>query len=123
MAVENLEEWIAAYIAIHDGNDPIGEEHSCYWAIERFVDLEADFPELCWQAITEIVEMKPAHRVLANLAAGPLEELVELHGAEYIDRIEKQARSSPDFRILLQQLWETTDEAIWSRILRARRDD
>lgn len=123
MAVENLEEWVNAYIAIYDGNDSIGEEHPCYWAIERFVDLEADFPELCWQAITEIVEKKPVHRVLVNLAAGPLEELVELHGSEYIDRIEKQAKSNSDFRVLLRELWETTDETIWSRILRARTDD
>lgn len=123
MAVEDIDEWVDAYISIYESNDPVGEEHPCYWAIEKFVDLEADFPELCWQAINEIIEKKPTKRVLANLAAGPLEELVELHGPDYIDRIEKVAQSSSDFRVLLRELWETTDEAIWARLLRARTDD
>ena len=123
MTEENLDEWVRAYISIYVGDEPIVEEHPCYWAIERFVDLEADFPDLVWQAITEIVQQNPAQRVLANLASGPLEELVELHGPEFIDRIEKSAQSNSDFRVLLQELWETTDERIWSRILRARTDD
>lgn len=123
MAVEDLDKWVSAYISVYESDDPIGEEHPCYWAIEKFADLEADSPELCWQAITEIVEQKPSQRVLANLAAGPLEELVELHGPEYIESIEKQAQTNPDFRILLRELWETTNGAIWSRILRARTDD
>lgn len=118
-----MDEWVDAYISVYDSNDSLDEEHPCYWAIEKFADLEAGFPELCWQAIREIVERQPAHKILANLAAGPLEELVELHGPEYIDRIEKEAQSSSSFRVLLRELWETTNETIWSRILRARADD
>lgn len=122
MAVENLDVWVDAYISVYDSDDSLDEEHPCYWAIEKFADLEADSPELCWQVIRKIVERQPVHRVLANLAAGPLEELVELHGPQYIDRIEKEAQSNSDFRVLLRELWETTNESIWSRILQARTD-
>ena len=123
MIEEDLDKWINAYISVYDGDDPIDEEHPCYWAVEKFADLEADSPQLCWQAIIGIVEGVPQHRVLANLASGPMEELVELHGLEYIDKIESQARSSSDFRVLLRELWETTNSAIWTRILHARADD
>jgi hypothetical protein len=58
-----------------------------------------------------------------RLAAGPLEELIELHGVEYIDHIEKTAQTNLNFRLVLRKLIETTDKNIWSRILRARSDD
>jgi hypothetical protein len=120
MNEEDFDNWIAAYIDIYDSSEDLEENHPSYWAIERFVDLEAEFPETCWVAILTIVAKQPSNRILENLAAGPLEELLELHGVGYIDRIEKEAHVNPEFRNLLNSLWKITDEAIWKRILRAR---
>jgi len=69
-----------------------------------------------------IVAKKPSQRILDNLASGPMEELLELHGAEFIDRIEKEARANLGFRNLLQNVWEITNKGLWERILRARFD-
>ena len=74
-------------------------------------------------AMLQIISLTTADTVIQSLAAGPLEELVELHGVEYIDQIEKTARTNLNFRLVLRALIETTDKNIWTRILRARSDD
>ena len=82
-----------------------------------------EHPDLNWAAMLQIVSKTSSEAVMLALAAGPLEELVELHGEEYIGKIEKVAQSNLDFRLLLRELLETTNKDIWNRILRARSDD
>ena len=122
MKKEDFDNWVAAYIDIFSNQDEPDERHPSYWAIEQFADFEADYPEECWNAMLSIVAKEPTPRILANLAAGPMEELLELHGSDYIDRIEKEARINPDFRNLLHSVWEITNKSIWKRVLRARLD-
>ncbi len=123
MELENLSEWVDAYIEVHKSDNSRNEDHPCYWAVEKFADLEMDYPDLTWAAMLQIIAKSSSSTVISNLASGPLEELVELHGVEYIRNIEKEAQTNLNFRILLRELWETTDKNIWNRILRARSDD
>lgn len=123
MEMEELNAWVNAYIEVHESENSANEQHECYWAIEKFADMEMDHPDLNWAAMLQIISLSTSENVIDNLAAGPLEELVELHGVEYINRIEKAAQTNLNFRFLLRELIETTDKNIWSRILRARSDD
>ena len=123
MEMEELNEWVDAYIEVHESDNSANENHPCYWAIEKFADMEMDHPDLNWAAMLQVISLSTVESVIHSLAAGPLEELVELHGVEYIDRIEKAAQTNLTFRLLLRELIETTDKNIWSRILRARSDD
>jgi len=123
MEMEDLNEWVNAYIEVHESGNSSDEHHACYWAIEQFADMEMERPDLNWAAMLQIVSITTSDSVIHNLAQGPLEELVELHGAQYIDKIEKAAQTNLNFRLLLRELLETTDKPIWARILRARSDD
>jgi len=123
MEKEELNEWVNAYIEVHETGNSSNEHHDCYWAIEKFADMEMDHPDLNWAAMLQILSLTTSDSVIENLAHGPLEELVELHGVEYIGRIEKAAQTNLNFRVLLRELIDTTDKNIWSRILRARSDD
>jgi len=123
MEMEDLNEWVNAYIEVHESGNSANEHHECYWAIEQFADMEMERPDLNWAAMLQIVSIATADSVIHNLAQGPLEELVELHSAKYIDKIEKAAQTNLNFRLLLRELLETTDKPIWTRILRARSDD
>ena len=123
MKIKELNEWVNAYIEVHESGNSSNEDHSCYWAIEKFADMEMDYPDLNWAAMLQIISVTTSDAVIHNLACGPLEELVELHGVEYIDQIEKTARTNLNFRLVLRELIETTDKNIWNRILRARSDD
>ena len=123
MKIEELNECVNAYIEVYESGNSSNEDHSCYWAIEKFADMEMDYPDLNWAAMLQIISLTTSDAVIHNLACGPLEELVELHGVEYIDQIEKTARTNLNFRLVLRELIETTDKNIWNRILRARSDD
>ncbi|MBL4573121.1 MAG: hypothetical protein JKY86_08615 [Gammaproteobacteria bacterium] len=123
MEMEELNEWVNAYIEVHESKNSSNENHPCYWSIEKFADMEMDHPDISWAAMLQIISLTTSDRVIHSLAAGPLEELVELHGVEYIDEIEKAAQTNLNFRLLLRELIETTDKNIWSRVLRARSDD
>jgi hypothetical protein len=122
MNEKDITKLVEAYIEIYGNDEEFDEFHPQYWAIEKFTDLEADYPEVSWTAILEVVDRNPPQRVLANLAAGPLEELLELHGESYIERIEKEARANPVFRDTLRLVWEITNKAVWQRVLKATRD-
>lgn len=123
MELDDLNSWVDAYIEVHESGNSNNEHHDCYWAIELFADLEMDYPDIIWQAMLQIIAKTSSIVVISHLASAPMEELVELHGVEFIGRIEEEARTNLNFRILMRELLETTDKNIWNRILRARSDD
>lgn len=117
MTSAEFEEWISAYIERQgmerepaEGNDPL------FWAVMKFMDLNDEDPELCWQAILEILRRRPNDKVLGVLAAGPLEDLIEYHGPEYLDKIEREANFNPGLRHLLGGVWESSTPEVWARI-------
>jgi hypothetical protein len=56
---------------------------------------------------------------LANLAAGPLEDLMVRHGSQFIASLEKLAATDGQFRKMLGALWENDINAeVWARIKR-----
>lgn len=77
-----------------------------------------DDPEAVWGAILAIAEKTSNETVLGALAAGPLEDLIENHGATWIDRLEAEAKSNPRFKDLL--VWRSGTPEVWSRIEKAR---
>ncbi len=73
-------------------------------------DIPRENPNLCLEAILEILEIIPAdtsNHHFQVLAAGPLEELLVEHGETYVGRIEELARQRPDFRLLLNGVWDS----------------
>lgn len=67
-----------------------------------------------------ILDREPTDAVIAVLAAGRLEDLIDEHGPAFIDRIELQARRHPRFRHLLGGGWQSGTEDVWNRVLRSR---
>jgi Family of unknown function (DUF6869) len=80
-----------------------------------------DAPEMAWQAILQIMQHALTAEQLALLAAGPLETLLALHGAQFINRIEAEAKRSPAFAHLLGGVWpRDMAHALWQRVEKAR---
>jgi len=120
MSKDSFENWVDAYISIESTENHVSENHSGFWAVEKFMNDVHSEPENCWEAILEILKRKPSDRVIGLLSAGPLEDLIEYHGGKFIDRIELEARRNPDFRHLLGGVWESSTPEIWKRIEAAR---
>ncbi|WP_045767748.1 DUF6869 domain-containing protein [Xanthomonas albilineans] len=120
-AVE-IQSLVTAYIEaqkhrVADAND------QNWWAVDRFFELMDSMPEICWQAIVEISRRNPSEEIIAITGAGPLEDLIEQYGDQFIDKIEAEARESPVFRKMLNSVWESGSSEIWSRVIQAKSSD
>ncbi len=52
-----------------------------------------------------------------SLAAGPLEDLLVRHGADFIDKVELEAQRSIFFRSLLGGVWKNAIQVdVWKRV-------
>lgn len=119
-ASDDLDAWIVAYIEAQSLEKPAQPGHQCWWAVERFIDMDSlEQAEAGWCAILGILSRRPTEQVLGMLAAGPLEDLIHYWGPNFIDRIERLARDDVQFRNLLSGVWESSSPEIWSRIQRA----
>jgi hypothetical protein len=99
-------------------------DHPLWWTIERFQHLvfeQTRFdPEDAWTCVLRVLAANPSEMVIANLAAGPLEDILNHHGAAFIDRIEAEAGRNPAFRDLMGGVWQRAGNAFWDRFDRAR---
>jgi hypothetical protein len=61
--------------------------------------------------------------VLNYVAAGPVEDLLCIHGPKVVDRILIEARSSPEMRIALHGVWgeNRMDPSVWKKLQAALR--
>lgn len=80
-------------------------------------ELPREEPELCLASIVKVLERidgSSPNRLLTVLAAGPLEDLLAENGHVVVDQVEVLARRSPEFRLLLNGVW---DRAIKPEVL------
>jgi hypothetical protein len=117
MTRTEIESWAAAYIRAQQDPTILEDDHPFWWAIENFM-FNSDGPsaEDCWLAILEVLSRNPPKHVLGMLAAGPLEDLIEYCGPDFIERIELESLCNPAFRDLLGGVWESSTPEVWARI-------
>ena len=76
-----------------------------FWAWEQVNEAVQNSPEEGWPLILALVDSAPNDPILANVAAGPLEDLIVQHGEQFIERIEVMARQNAKFRKSLTGAW------------------
>jgi hypothetical protein len=92
------------------------EREDKFWSWDRLWELVRDDPEAAWGVI-QIIREDGSDRILANLAAGPLEDLLVEHGDQFIDRVEALARRDAQFKKLLGAVWQNSMSLkLWRRI-------
>jgi len=94
-----VENWIRYHVERRKSTDPL------FSAWEKVDEIVHDDPETGWTLTLALVEAAPDDRVLANVAAGPLEDLLKRASDVLIDRVEVQARRDPKFRRCLTGVW------------------
>jgi hypothetical protein len=83
-------------------------------------------PEQQWQFILPAVALAETDDELACIAAGPIEHLLGWHGEKYIEKVERQAATDPQFGRALTGVWKyLIKDEIWARVqaLQARVPD
>ena len=73
-------------------------------------ELPREQPALCLSTIVEVlgrIDGSTPNRLLSVLAAGPLENLLNYNGDAVVDEVDTLARKSPEFRLLLNAVWDS----------------
>lgn len=88
------------------------------WASEYLSLLVEDEPERAWDIILSIRNATSDYKILAVLAAGHFEDLVNAHGNDFIARMEQLAKEDNDFRHFVGGIWPSDEmpAALRSRI-------
>lgn len=79
-----------AWLSYHEA-----EQDCDFWAVERLLQLLSTEPQRAWNIVLGINSLTVAHPLREYLngviSAGPLEELIHMHGKWLIGQIEEQA--------------------------------
>jgi len=87
------------------------------WAWDEEFDLKYENPKSLWELIQEIHARDENASVAEVLAAGPLEDLLSMHGPDFIDSIETKAKQDPSFAFLLGGVWKSSiNDKVWERV-------
>ena len=78
-------------------------------AVDAVEDLVRRDPDAAWAVVVELISRADDDAILAYIAAGPLENLVVLHGTQVIGRIEAHAAADSRFRRALTGIWVEGD--------------
>ena len=101
MSSSVVEDWIRYHSEDCKASDPP------FSVCEYVDDLVTRDPEAGWLMILDLIAAAPDDRVLAAIAAGPLEDLAKRSPELFVDRIEIQARRDAKFRRCFTGVWGT----------------
>ncbi|SDU31743.1 DUF6869 domain-containing protein [Halopseudomonas salegens] len=88
-----------------------------FWAWEELESMVRKAPEHAWLQILDIAAATENQEVLSSLAAGPLEDLIALHGLNFIERLETKARQNPEIARLVTGVWRNNiPDSVWERL-------
>jgi len=104
--------WIRYWLAPEDS-----AEREDFDLAMKFHDVEYHQPELLWAMILAIHSRDQSIRTQQVLSAGPLENLLALHGEGFISRVESEAQRDPSFAKLLGGVWKNRmSDEVWQRV-------
>jgi hypothetical protein len=121
MDTAQFDRLVDGWISLQKSWHKSGENNPFFWAFEDVWELVADKPQDAFAFILAVLKRDDSMVVLANLSAGPLEDLLGAHGDLLIDQVEQEARRNPAFAFLLGGVWKNRiDDPVWERVLAIR---
>lgn len=123
LPLDRLATRFLAFLAAGDEGNPALPGHPDAWTFALLDTLSRDHPPLALAAIRAMLAVCDSPERVAEVAAGPLEDLVAENGPAVIDALEALAATAPRFAYALTGVWQRGHEAplLWARIEAARR--
>lgn len=112
-----LEELAARWVTAQSKES--GPENDGEWA-DVFEAQELSFgdPELLWQFVQLVLASNLNERALGMLAAGPLEDLIQTYGPQFIDRIEASVLINSVLAEIMPGVWvQSSQDAVTRRFI------
>lgn len=114
--VELADAWILYWQAPEDS-----AERGDFDLAMKFHGIEYHQPEILWAMILAIHSRDQSIHIQQVLSAGPLENLLALHGEGFIDLVESEAQRDPSFAKLLGGVWKNRmSDEVWQRVQAVR---
>lgn len=90
------------------------------WAYEEVDDAAAEASPGVVELLVSLADAAPDDDAVAYLGAGPVEDLIRLHGQELVEEIDEAARRNERFRLALRSVWydTATDPSLVTRLRR-----
>ncbi len=117
--IENHTNEIAkAWVKLQNAPSNSKAHEELFWSHAAVEQLIGKDPKKAFDLILRILRIDSSTKILANLSAGPLENLLVYHGNTVIDEIEAEASRSAIFRKLLGGVWKRSmADDVWNRVL------
>jgi len=111
-----VEEWLL-WATWQSDPENKGRQNDELIGFDEFDWIVREHPEHAWQCILATVADPRALPFLGILAAGPIEDLLGIHGDAFIERVEHHALQNPTFAWTLGGVWQCQmTNGIWSRV-------
>jgi hypothetical protein len=106
-----------SWIRLHNSKQDSTEYENEFWSFETIDELIHQEPNDALEVILAIAELCNNEKILANLGAGPIEDLMLYFGPEFIDRVEVEAKKNLKFKRALKSVWLDPEEtSVWQRL-------
>jgi len=117
MSGHTYEELVETWIRFSKVERSTKEYNDLFWSFDDVWELTRNQPEQAWQFILDVWARDQSDKIISNLSAGTLEDLLSFHGPAVIERVERQAKTDPKFAFLLGGVWQCQmSDEIWARV-------
>ncbi|APG61534.1 hypothetical protein LPB140_00260 [Sphingorhabdus lutea] len=106
--------WIEEYSS---PNKDLPQDDKCLDHWNALEDMISAMNPESWDVIVSIIKASDDEYIIANVAAGPLENFIAKLGHKSLNKIENEALNSPRFAYALRGVWQNlTPDDVWERI-------
>ncbi|HSG31588.1 MAG TPA: hypothetical protein VLB82_08595 [Thermodesulfobacteriota bacterium] len=120
---DEIKELIDAYIEFEKSPQGSEKREELFWTFEKFDELNSENPQSLWEALLEILNLMPKDEIEGMMAAGILEDFIDNHGVEYVDKIVDEAKRNSRLSTLLGGVYECSTDTVWVQIMNVRGDE
>jgi len=110
-------DWIKLQYALRNGD----ATDDLIWVVDLMNELVDSNPTECLRVIERIATIDKSEFIAASLGAGPVEDVMRLHGRSILPQIEMRAAADENLRRTLGGVWiHTVPEDLrerWSRLV------
>ncbi len=116
MDTSRKNEFVQSWMTIQDSLAGTEPYESNFWAHEELENMCETEPTDAWEVILALVDKAKSDALLQAIGAGPLADLMTLHGEDYISRVEREAASNARFRRAMAGAWLDSDATpVWKK--------
>jgi hypothetical protein len=105
LAEAYFDETLPVDIPLDDDDPKYPDEDRRGSVLGQVYMLPTDEPEDCWRFIQIACELRLSEDKLGLLGAGVMEDLMDSHGADFLDRVEAAAKESAAMQTVVDAVW------------------